>query len=113
MKTCNEKYTGKQAELGMAGSSESIHLWVLTFDITIFYAYQPKYITDHGFKEGMGLTLFEPTKQRDIGNFRLLNTAKLACTALDLIRTKSFSWNYSSFDHFFKAFGDYDIDETM
>ena len=62
------------------------------------------------FRE-VGRNLFEPTKQRDIGNFRLLNTAKLACPALDLIRTKSFSWNYSSFDHFFKACGDYDIDE--
>ena len=29
---------------------EVIHMWVLTLDRTIFYDYQPKYITDHGFK---------------------------------------------------------------
>ena len=41
---------GSRLSWEVAGYSESIHMWVLTFDITIFYAYQPKYITDHGFK---------------------------------------------------------------
>ena len=40
---------GSRLSWEVAGYSESIHMWVLTFDITILYAYQPKYITDHGF----------------------------------------------------------------
>ena len=30
---------------------EVIHMWVLTLDRTIFYGYQPKYITECAFKE--------------------------------------------------------------